>query len=576
MANLFSNVPDLLQMKIVLLTTDTVDGRIVLDALKSAKIDLAGIVYEPRPGRVKTRVKALLRHLPARYESESIPVRVTADIHQAREFLSALKPDLFVVVGTRKIRPEIFQMAPQGAINLHTGLLPAYRGADSEFWALYQKEPDQVGVTILHMDAGLDSGDILLTQKQGIEPGDDYISLHKKNLTLGAEKIVETIRLMEKGQAKKISQNETEARSYRSVPASFAKERVLGVLQERAVLKSFGGASLAIREMVAENPTILFRKGCETDYPNTFGLRIDADEFHPETFPDFMKVLEKYKKAVTIFFNAASFESAKDCVADCAKRGFDIQSHSYYHTSYSDYPNNRMNYDKAEVFFKNFGIQVSGFAVPTGRFNAGLLKVLEDKGCRYSSDFSYDYLAPPSYPAQHGRFSEVLQIPVFPISPELFFEAGHFNDGAINHYYAAAVDEMERCGIPAFVYGHTSFYKNAPGILDAVCDYALNQKKLEPITMTAFDRAWRTRCWRAQKRKLELPREEFLGKKTSRGFVKEIKFQVKRAFDFETITPLEDLRASAAKKFLLRAFRGQNKILNRGNKSAGYGYGQGA
>jgi methionyl-tRNA formyltransferase len=107
--------------------------------------------------------------------------------------LRALNPDLIVVVAYGQILPQsILDLPPHGCVNVHTSLLPKYRGAAPIQWAIADGEPE-TGVTIMKMDAGLDTGPILSTRRTPILPTDDSQILHDRLAQLGAELLVETI-----------------------------------------------------------------------------------------------------------------------------------------------------------------------------------------------------------------------------------------------------------------------------------------------------------------------------------------------------------------------------------------------
>ncbi len=107
--------------------------------------------------------------------------------------LRELKPDLMVVVAYGQILPQTILDLPRfGCLNVHTSLLPKYRGAAPIQWAIADGEPE-TGVTIMKMDVGLDTGPILSTRRAPILPTDDSQILHDRLAQLGAELLVETI-----------------------------------------------------------------------------------------------------------------------------------------------------------------------------------------------------------------------------------------------------------------------------------------------------------------------------------------------------------------------------------------------
>jgi methionyl-tRNA formyltransferase len=112
------------------------------------------------------------------------------------EFLAQLKqlaPTLIVVAAYGQILPaSILELPRFGCINVHTSLLPKYRGAAPIQWALINDEKE-TGVTIMKMDAGLDTGDILSQEVTPIGLEDDAQSLHDRLAKLGAELLLRTI-----------------------------------------------------------------------------------------------------------------------------------------------------------------------------------------------------------------------------------------------------------------------------------------------------------------------------------------------------------------------------------------------
>ncbi len=107
--------------------------------------------------------------------------------------LADLAPDLIVVVAYGQILPQrILDLPRHGCINVHTSLLPKYRGAAPIQWAVVNGDPS-TGVTIMRMDAGLDTGDILSQEQVPISAADTSESMHDRLAQLGAALLVRTI-----------------------------------------------------------------------------------------------------------------------------------------------------------------------------------------------------------------------------------------------------------------------------------------------------------------------------------------------------------------------------------------------
>jgi methionyl-tRNA formyltransferase len=107
--------------------------------------------------------------------------------------LRELRPDLIVVVAYGHILPPaILELPRHGCLNVHTSLLPKYRGAGPIQWAIANGE-SETGVTVMKMDAGLDTGPIVSQRRTAILAEDDSAALHDRLAALGAELLAETI-----------------------------------------------------------------------------------------------------------------------------------------------------------------------------------------------------------------------------------------------------------------------------------------------------------------------------------------------------------------------------------------------
>jgi methionyl-tRNA formyltransferase len=119
------------------------------------------------------------------------PERVKRPEVQAR--LEALKPEIMVVVGYGQIIPQsVIDIPPRGIVNVHASLLPKYRGAAPIQWAIVNGEK-VTGVTTMQINAGLDTGDILLARETTIDPEETAVELSERLSRMGAELLVETL-----------------------------------------------------------------------------------------------------------------------------------------------------------------------------------------------------------------------------------------------------------------------------------------------------------------------------------------------------------------------------------------------
>ncbi len=143
-----------------------------------------------------------------------IPVVQPGSIKNNGEFrsqLAAIAPDAIVVVGYGRIIPQWMIDLPRlGNLNLHASLLPKYRGAAPIQWAIANGE-SVTGVTTMRIDAGLDTGDILMQREIAIGPEDTAETLGPKLASIGADLMVETLRGLESGQVRPTPQDHSQA-----------------------------------------------------------------------------------------------------------------------------------------------------------------------------------------------------------------------------------------------------------------------------------------------------------------------------------------------------------------------------
>lgn len=150
---------------------------------------------------VPTPVKeyAVTQKIPV-YQPESC--RDEAVLAQLRD----LEPDVIVVAAYGKLLPQALLDIPKKAIiNVHSSLLPQYRGAAPINWAVLNGD-EETGVTIQYMAAELDAGDILLTKRTAIDPQEDAAQLYGRLAELGGEAASEALALLERGEAPRIPQ----------------------------------------------------------------------------------------------------------------------------------------------------------------------------------------------------------------------------------------------------------------------------------------------------------------------------------------------------------------------------------
>mgnify|MGYP000097900873 FL=1 len=127
----------------------------------------------------------------------------------ALETIVQLAPDLIVVAAYGRILPqEILSYPRLGCINVHSSLLPKYRGAAPIHWAILNGE-QETGVTIMHMALALDAGDIISAAETPIDPDEDALTLTNRLAELGAETLSRTVQALAAGTAGRTKQDES-------------------------------------------------------------------------------------------------------------------------------------------------------------------------------------------------------------------------------------------------------------------------------------------------------------------------------------------------------------------------------
>jgi len=153
------------------------------------------------------------------------------------ELLDAIAPDIISVYGTAVIREPVMRRARRAILNMHTGLSPRYRGADSVFWALYNGEPGWIGATVHGLEAALDGGPIFGTRRVAVDPDDDEATLFAKTVVAGAALYVDVVRAVRHGTETTAPQNLAEGREYRFVDRTVIAEWRVARALRRGLLR---------------------------------------------------------------------------------------------------------------------------------------------------------------------------------------------------------------------------------------------------------------------------------------------------------------------------------------------------
>lgn len=192
-------------------------ARVALEKLQIAGFEISLVLSQPdRPAGRGMKLQASpvkqwaeTSHIPiAQPRSLRLDGKFPGDAAAAREAITAARADVMVVAAYGLILPQWILDAPRlGCLNIHASLLPRWRGAAPIHRAVEAGDPE-TGVTIMQMDAGLDTGGMLLTEKLRIAPNDTTASLHDKLANLGGRLIAQALEIAACGSLTAVPQPE--------------------------------------------------------------------------------------------------------------------------------------------------------------------------------------------------------------------------------------------------------------------------------------------------------------------------------------------------------------------------------
>lgn len=177
--------------------------------------DLAALAVYGRRWRRELRDR-LEGHPAARGYPDGVPRFDVDDANEPAsvERLRSLEPDVLMVLGTAILGSEVLSIPREAALNIHGGIVPAYRNVHSEAWAVLNDEAREVGTSILHLDEGIDSGAVALQRRVESRDHPGFFELRWRNVELAAELAREALRLQARGELPKEPQATTEAGFY--------------------------------------------------------------------------------------------------------------------------------------------------------------------------------------------------------------------------------------------------------------------------------------------------------------------------------------------------------------------------
>lgn len=184
-----------------------------LGALLGEGFDVLAVVTQPDRPRGRSRSSLVPPPVKVAADAEGVPV-LQPDHPTDADFqaeLRALAPDIGVVVAYGHIlRPELLVLPPRGMVNVHPSLLPQLRGAAPVEWAILRGLA-KTGVTIMQMDAGMDSGPIIHQIPHRIDPGVSGGELSDHLAEMGAQALVEALAMLEQDALRPVPQDHSRA-----------------------------------------------------------------------------------------------------------------------------------------------------------------------------------------------------------------------------------------------------------------------------------------------------------------------------------------------------------------------------
>ena len=205
--------------------SDRLDALVVENGRTARRRKLARLRRQHHPIRLAMDLAAMLvyaksceRHLRRRLlvphgwqqlpPATRMPRVAVDDINEpaAASFLREQAVDLLIVHGTAILEPPLIKLPPLGVLNVHGGMVPAYRNVHCDFWAYVGGDHGHIGTAVLILDAGIDTGAIARQAPIDYLPGDGLRDCKVKNLELAGDLLEEVLSSIERNELDAVSQ----------------------------------------------------------------------------------------------------------------------------------------------------------------------------------------------------------------------------------------------------------------------------------------------------------------------------------------------------------------------------------
>lgn len=220
------------KMKIVILTTPTDHHTYFVNKIAN-EFEIEAVFFESEHVQFPFDTTAPFAEEESDYEKsnffKSVPDTIDSNIpiHSVptvnhSSFGSLIKkynPDIGVVFGCGRIKPHVFENLTNGLINVHRGIAEQYRGLDSDLWAIYHGDYENIGVTIHFVDEDLDTGKIIFSKSMRFASKDTIFHIRYKTTVMAADMVIQALKNKQKSSLKVYPNNHEKSRYYSAMPA---------------------------------------------------------------------------------------------------------------------------------------------------------------------------------------------------------------------------------------------------------------------------------------------------------------------------------------------------------------------
>ena len=217
-------------MKIVILASDSPHRRYFIKKIIDSGVPVSLIIFETESIKPAFPVGPFYANEESSFEEKNFfidfndnldayPITYVKNVNNAQSHSLIIRecPDLCLSFGTRKISTKTLSLFKDGGINVHRGVAEKYKGLDSNQWALYHKDFENIGVTLHLLDNSLDTGDIIFQEFLRYPPNSKVFQMRYYETILATELSEKSIKSYLKGNLRTRKQKNT-ARYYSFMP----------------------------------------------------------------------------------------------------------------------------------------------------------------------------------------------------------------------------------------------------------------------------------------------------------------------------------------------------------------------